>query len=181
MYVPCIQWLPKPLYKVQGPMSISNTSRWQAFSFGASRHVYSHHNTACRIGTHLKSTTLYRSCIHLCRSMHQNCRLPLCCIVMGNRKNGRHSDCPRWWKRRLAVLADTGGIAYMAISSLTVRDVVLWFWYSTVYLETEYKSKIFIQFTHFSKNTNHSLSFKINVTTRFFWNLFKSVFLFNKQ
>ncbi|KAF8785985.1 hypothetical protein HNY73_011465 [Argiope bruennichi] len=72
----------------------------------SSRHVYDDQNTACRTGTRLKKTTFCHSCIHLCRSAHQNLHLSLCYIVKGSRSNRRLADSPCCCKRHRTARAN---------------------------------------------------------------------------
>ncbi|GFV54521.1 hypothetical protein TNCV_4826491 [Trichonephila clavipes] len=86
---------------------------------GTSKHLYDIQNTACRTGNWNSSgrVTLCDSCIQFCFSVHQRCRLSLCCIVKGNRNIGHRSDdIPRFFKCCCTIRAGTGRTASMAIS-----------------------------------------------------------------
>ena len=54
MCVSYTQWLPKSSHQVKGPHVDIECKQVTYGLFGASRHVYGHHNAACRTGTRLK-------------------------------------------------------------------------------------------------------------------------------
>lgn len=70
-----------------------------------------------------EKTTFSNSCIQLCHSARQNCRLSLSLIAQGCHSNGRRSGSPRCCKRRCIILSDTKALQICPFSE---KISVMW-------------------------------------------------------
>lgn len=98
-----IHLLPKPPYQLLPPYAHIELKQ-----VTSTRHLYHHHNTACRTGNRQKIRHCTTFFINFCLSAHPSLRLSLCYTTMDSRNNDCHAECSRCCHSHRTVQAYTG-------------------------------------------------------------------------